>query len=175
MEQELSAWSSQMAAFHIPRWCELPDMDLYMDQVIGQLDKYLAPMQSCSDEHFVTASMINNYVKQQLLPAPVKKRYSRVHMAHLVVICLLKQVLSIPEVKMLLCTCLTSRPESELPVGYDMFCAAQECSFGRVAKMAAQQESAVHSRADLAVDAAALACAGKALAQKLIPAAQEQP
>lgn len=163
-----------MTAFHIPRWHELPDMELYMDQVISQLEKYLAPVQGVGGGHFVTSSMINNYVKQQLLPAPVKKRYSRVHMAHLVVICLLKQVLSIPEVKLLLQACLSNRSEGEMPAAYDTFCTAQERSLGDVADMAAQQQTAAPNAALLALEAAVLACAGKALAQKLLTVAPHE-
>lgn len=168
MQNELSVWSGQMAVFHIPRWHELPDMELYMDQVISQLEKYLTTVQGVGCEHFVTPSMINNYVKQQLLPAPVKKRYSRVHMAHLVVICLLKQVLSIPEVKTLLQACLSNRSEGEIPAAYDTFCTAQEHSLRDVAKMAEHETAADENAARLALEAAVLACAGKALAQKLI-------
>ncbi|MEG2436073.1 MAG: DUF1836 domain-containing protein, partial [Ruthenibacterium sp.] len=74
MNQNIAVWEKQLAEYHLPRWNELPDMDLYMDQVIGQLDKYLAVLSTPDTEHFITASMINNYVKLRLVPAPVKKR-----------------------------------------------------------------------------------------------------
>ncbi len=168
MEQILKEWDAQMNNFHLPRWIELPDMELYMDQVISQLDKYLAPMQSDNSEHFVTASMVNNYVKQQLLPAPVKKRYSRLHMAHLVLICILKQVLTIPEVKILLNDNLTSKEnETDVACAYDAFCASQESAFIKVAQIQ-NSLSCDSGSCDLALDATVLACAGKTLAQKLI-------
>ncbi|MBE6654085.1 MAG: DUF1836 domain-containing protein [Ruminococcaceae bacterium] len=80
--------------FHMPRWKDLPEIDLYMDQVISVTDKYLSVM-AVSDDPVLTPSMINNYVKNRILPPPVKKKYSREHLAKLLVICILKPVMEI--------------------------------------------------------------------------------
>ena len=102
INNSVAAWSAGLAAQRLPRWDELPDIDLYLDQVLTLLDKYLGPFLPENGGHALTASMINNYVKLRIVPAPVKKRYGRVQLAYLLVIGLLKQVLPIPDVKALL-------------------------------------------------------------------------
>ncbi len=85
---------SAFGAFHMPHWKELPEIDLYMDQVVSLTDKYLGAL-SAADEPVLTPSMINNYVKNQIIPPPVKKKYSREHIAKLLVICILKPIMEI--------------------------------------------------------------------------------
>lgn len=156
MSDTYDIWMKKIEQCHIPRWDELPDIDLYMDQVISQLDKYLDAVNS--DEHILTASMVNNYVKQQLLPAPVKKRYSRVHMAYLIAICLLKQSLSMPEIKALLDAHI--KPET-LEAEYNSLCAMQEDAL-------VQAVRGGEDASRLAVKAALLSGANKVFAQQLI-------
>ena len=64
-----------------------------MDQLVSLSNKYIGPYQS--EEEAITPSMINNYVKMLALPAPNKKRYSREHLARLIIICLMKRQLPI--------------------------------------------------------------------------------
>ena len=79
--------------FHMPRWEELPEIDLYLDQVVTFIDKYLLYyLNTESDEkdekkekNVLTKTMINNYVKQKIIEAPVKKKYNRNNMAYLFV------------------------------------------------------------------------------------------
>ena len=84
---------------HLPRWNELPEIDLYLDQVVNYLEKYLGILSSNDDDKIITKTMINNYVKQGIMPAPEKKKYGKTHIAYLMVICILKQVYSISEAK----------------------------------------------------------------------------
>lgn len=100
--ERLVQWREGLEQFNLPDWDSLPQLDLYMDQVILLLTRYLTPMERSSEEKFVTASIINNYVRMRVIPPPVKKRYSRVHLAYLVVICTLKQSLSISCIQRLL-------------------------------------------------------------------------
>lgn len=93
--QRLSEWLDKLSRFDLPDWESLPQLDLYMDQVILLLTRYLAPLERYGEEKAITASIINNYVRMKVMPPPVKKRYSRVHLAYLVIICTLKQSLSI--------------------------------------------------------------------------------
>lgn len=86
----------------IPYWEELPEIDLYMDQVIVLMDKYLSFHKTDENSIIITHSMINNYVKLGIMPAPVKKKYSREHIAYLIMICTLKQCLPISEIKHLI-------------------------------------------------------------------------
>ncbi|MBR3696821.1 MAG: DUF1836 domain-containing protein [Clostridia bacterium] len=83
----------------IPLWSELPELDLYMDQIIVLMEKYLC----CStEEKLITPSMINNYVKLGIVPPPIKKKYSKIHIAYLIIICSLKQVMPIADIKILI-------------------------------------------------------------------------
>lgn len=91
----LQDWLHGMESFDLPEWDTLPHLDLYMDQVIILLKQYLAPLHRGEEEKAITASIINNYVRMKVMPAPIKKKYSRVHLACLIMICTLKRSLSI--------------------------------------------------------------------------------
>ena len=93
--QRLSAWITDMETFSLPSWNNLPDLGLYMDQVLLLMGQYLEPLVKNQDEKAITASIINNYVRMKIMPAPVKKKYDRKHLACLVMILVLKQSLSI--------------------------------------------------------------------------------
>lgn len=93
--QRLTEWLDKLEKFDLPDWESLPQLDLYMDQVILLLTRYLSPLDMSGEEKAITASIINNYVRMKVMPPPVKKRYSRKHLAYLVIICTLKQSLSI--------------------------------------------------------------------------------
>ncbi len=82
----------------LPTWEQIPDIELYMDQVLVLLNKY-----TCQNNNEpITASMLNNYVKQKLLDSPNKKKYSRHHVSVFYMICILKRVLTITQIKTLL-------------------------------------------------------------------------
>lgn len=83
----------------LPRWDDLPNFDLYLDQVIELLDEYLAIFNVENDKHILTKSMVHNYVKLKMVPKPVKKKYNRKHLAYLIAITILKKVVTISEIK----------------------------------------------------------------------------
>ncbi|MBQ8994483.1 MAG: DUF1836 domain-containing protein [Oscillospiraceae bacterium] len=91
----------KFSASSLPQWNEIPDLDLYMDQVLSLLTRYLGTF-SGSDDKGITSSMINNYVKQGVMPAPQKKRYTRVHLVYLIMIYILKSALTMVQIKSLL-------------------------------------------------------------------------
>ncbi len=91
-----------MRGVNMATWEELPDIPLYMDQVITYLERQLDSFQQVQSEALVTPSMINNYVKSKLLPKPEKKKYGKEHLARLLIVCTLKQVLPIQQIKELL-------------------------------------------------------------------------
>ena len=93
-KQEFLNICGEVYAFHIPRWHELPEFDLYMDQVIALAEKYLSVL-SPDNKELITPSMINNYVKSGVLPPPKNKKYNRTHLALLMIICSTKSVLEI--------------------------------------------------------------------------------
>lgn len=98
ISQKLVKWKNYINNYSLPKWDELPTIELYIDQVIALLTQYLDFLVTESDDKegkVLTTSAINNYVRMKIMPAPNKKKYSRVHMAYLIVICSLKNSLSI--------------------------------------------------------------------------------
>ena len=120
--------AAPLAARKLPRWEELPDLDLYMDQVLSLIHRYLGREES-PDGKVLTSSMVNNYVKMRLMPAPEKKKYSRVHLAYLIAICVLKTSLPMAAVRDLLQQAVAEREESVL---YNEFCDLYEDTGRRV-------------------------------------------
>lgn len=85
----------------LPRYNQLPNVTLYRDQVIEYVALWMEPLSICVEQPVITPSMINNYVKVGLVPAPVKKQYGREQIARLIAICIFKQVLPIAAVQAL--------------------------------------------------------------------------
>ncbi len=88
--------------FKLPRYNELPTIDLYLDQVIALIESTLKDLKLLNDEPFLTASMVNNYVKKGIVPVTYKKKYSKEHIASIFMVCMYKQVFSMDEIKKLL-------------------------------------------------------------------------
>ncbi len=80
-------------------WEYLPDLDLYLDQVVTYLSR--EQVQGCPEAE-LTPSMVNNYVKEGLLPRAKGKKYNREHLVYLRMINALKQVYNVKEIKELL-------------------------------------------------------------------------
>lgn len=81
---------------------EVPNIDLYMDQVTKFMDEYLESSKRYSDDKLLTKTMINNYTKNHLIPSPNKKKYSKDHMYTLLFIYYLKNILSISDTEAIL-------------------------------------------------------------------------
>ena len=103
VKEELEKWLAEIIEFKHPELSNLPDIDLYMDQVITYLDRILKPYAN-DDSKVMTSSMINNYVKAKLIPAPNGKKYSRNHISYMLIIAALKQILSISDIEKLFYT-----------------------------------------------------------------------
>ncbi|MEG1524630.1 MAG: DUF1836 domain-containing protein [Clostridia bacterium] len=115
---KLLRWEQFLTEFNLPTWDELPQIGLYMDQVIILLNEYLSYfVYEGNDEKLITATMVNNYVKIKLLPAPIKKKYGRAHLACLIMICTFKQTLSMAVVKKM----LPNGDEEAIKRDYDQF------------------------------------------------------
>lgn len=90
-----------------------------MEQVVTFLKNCLSYMETSSEaESIITASAINNYVRKKIMPQPVKKRYYRTHIAYLIILCALKQSLSIAEIQSMI---PAEAGEEELKVFYTEF------------------------------------------------------
>ena len=111
--------------FHMPRWTELPNIDLYLDQVVNLINSTLSPYIFLNNDEkkeniqVLTKTMINNYVKNNLIEAPEKKLYSKIQLAKLFVICILKQVYSMQDIKTLISIALENTSAEEK---YNSFC-----------------------------------------------------
>lgn len=77
----------------------LPDIELYMDQVTTFMDSQLASTKRHEDDKILTKTMINNYAKNDLLPPPNKKKYSKEHVLALLFIYYFKNILSISDIQ----------------------------------------------------------------------------
>lgn len=100
--QNTTDWAEQAGRLPLPEWDSLPGIPLYMDQVVLYLTDQLAAFQREGGTPLLTSSMINNYVKSGAVPRPEKKKYDRRHLGALAVLCMLKQVLSLQDIKTLL-------------------------------------------------------------------------
>lgn len=98
--EKLQSLFDQLLKYKVPDYENFPEIDLYMDQVLTYIDKY---MPSYLDQNSrLTASMINNYVKDKVIDAPVSKKYDKQSIASLIIIATLKRVLPINDIKVIL-------------------------------------------------------------------------
>lgn len=111
----------QVLTYRCPRYDDLPDILLYRDQVIDATRQWTAPL--LGQDGVITPAMVNNYVKLGLVDAPEKKRYGRRQLAQLYSISLLKQVLSISEMRSLF---ELQDQTYDLKQAYDFFCTELE-------------------------------------------------
>ncbi|MBP1925995.1 hypothetical protein J2Z76_001859 [Sedimentibacter acidaminivorans] len=95
---ELYEYSKKMSEAKLIKWCCLPKSPIYCDNLLQIVKDELSFMQ-IGDEKLITKSMVNNYVKWGMMPKPLKKKYERLHIAHVIVITILKQILPISEIK----------------------------------------------------------------------------
>ena len=116
---KLRRWEKFLAAYRLPEWDAIPDFGLYMEQVVQLLKQYLDYLPpELKQAEPITAAAINNYVRTKLLPEPRKKRYYRIHIAYLVMICTLKQSLRLSMLQTLLPGDLA---EADVKKAYDAF------------------------------------------------------
>lgn len=118
---KLRRWERYLLRFRLPGWEEIPNMGLYMEQVVDLLKEYLDYMPpELKEEQVVTGAAINNYVRRKLLPSPRRKRYYRVHIAYLIMICTLKQSLNMSMIQALL---PDGEDEAEIRTAYESYAA----------------------------------------------------
>lgn len=91
---ELQELKRRMKEERPVEWDSFPDLGLYMDQVLSYMPRQLIHL---GETDTLTSAMVNNYIKEGLLPRADGKKYSRTHLAYLTAICALKQVISVKE------------------------------------------------------------------------------
>lgn len=109
--------------FRVPRWQEIPDVDLYLDQIISLIDGSIGQYVNEDGKMGLTKTMVNNYVKQKIIAAPEKKKYNKVAVASLFVITILKPVFSINEIAELIKLAIKA---NDAAISYNRFCEAIE-------------------------------------------------
>ncbi len=131
-EETFNLWNKRIAEYKLPQWDHLPLIELYMDQVTTLINDYLKIYSDAfGDQKGITQSMINNYVKLKIIPAPVKKKYSRTHLAYLIIVCILKQTLNISTIQSIIPMDLS---ENEVKEIYNSFVKNQHKSYSYVSE-----------------------------------------
>lgn len=126
----LNSILASIARIDYVKSADIPNIDLYMDQVTTFMDKALCSSKRYSEDKILTKTMINNYAKNDLLPPPVKKKYSKEHLMVLTFIYYFKSILSISDIETLLSP-ITEKyfhTDSELNMAriYDEVCAFEK-------------------------------------------------
>ena len=112
---DLQRESISFENYQIPRYKELPDVGLLLDQTVRLINGYLEPLGSIR----LTNSMVSNYVKQKIIARPVRKMYYREQIADLIYIALAKSVLSLEDAARFL---TMQRNRYSPAAAYDYFC-----------------------------------------------------
>lgn len=120
-EQIRDALTGSMRGFRLPRYHEIPDVGLYLEQTTKYVNQCIRPL----GFEALTGSMIRNYVKQGLITNPVRKQYSANQIAHLIALALLKQTTELEHINGLF-TLLNRKEEYTDQVAYDYFCEEME-------------------------------------------------
>jgi len=114
-EQIREMLKESIRGFKLPRAEEIPDVGLYLDQTTKFISDRLKPLGNIT----ITNSMVSNYVKQKLVPNPIKKRYDRDRIGYLMFIALAKTVLSLEDIQLI----LSIQQESyDKEIAYNYFC-----------------------------------------------------
>lgn len=122
-----------LEGFKLPRYGELPDVGLYLDQVVQYVNSTTAMLELPP----LTGSMVSNYVKQGLVDKPIRKRYSEDQLAYLIFISVAKNVLSIDNLRLFISM---QKRTYESFVAYDYFCDQLELALDYVLGLSEQLE-----------------------------------
>ena len=174
---KLRRWEKYLLNYRLPAWEEIHDIGLYMDQVVTLLRQYLDYLPpELKEEQVITPAAINNYVRKKIMPEPVKKKYYRSHIAYLIMICTLKQCMSISTLQTMIPMGLS---DAELERTYTAFASRHRASalffIEQVREVAAgildhteQTEISTADTVDLITTSAVVSGFSRLLAEKLL-------
>ena len=117
----IDALRLSMQDFSLPRFDQIPDIGLYLEQVT----KYISEYAEALGQAPLTGSMVSNYVKKGIIPSPFKKQYNRDQIAHLMFITLAKSILSLDDLQKFI---LLQQQTYEVSIAYDYFCQELEAA-----------------------------------------------
>ena len=127
MEKDMkSLFAEKIADFRLPRYRELPDMGLYLEQVTKYINGFIIPLGYAE----ITTSMVSNYVKKGVIASPVKKQYYAEQIAYLFFISIAKSILSMENIAQLFAM---QKKVYTAEVAYNYFCAEFESMLRYVA------------------------------------------
>lgn len=169
-QQPLTQWIEAVRAYTPAEWERLPDIELYMDQVLTLMDKQLSLM-SEDGNRLLTSSMINNYVKGGVVPRPNQKKYGREHLAQLYMVCMLKSVLPLPQIDEMLKGLTAAFPEEEL---YPAFSQAQVASLQETVERIEKTADTDAERYQLAMELALEANARRIAAVRILGSLKQE-
>ena len=112
-ENKRSHLAESVRSFHIPRLGEIPDVGLYLEQVTRYVNRSIA---GCGLSP-ITSSMVSNYVKQKIIPAPEKKAYGAESIAYLIFVSCIKNVAAMDDIRTLIAI---QRATYDLPTAYHL-------------------------------------------------------
>ena len=102
MSGDIRCALAPIRGFRPVEWKQIPDLGLYMDQVVTFITRVYEPLYGEDIHSYLSSSMINNYVKSKLIPRPTGKKYSREQIALLTMIVALKQTSSMEDIRRML-------------------------------------------------------------------------
>lgn len=161
-EKRVLEWARKGECLTAPSWEELPGIPLYMDQVIFYLKDSLRFFERDGETSLLTSSMINNYVKNDVLPHPEKKKYGKEHLGGLMAVCMLKQVLSMQDITALL------NGQELGPEFYELFREAHTAAVQKTCRSLAESCETGRSLREEALRLAVEANAKRAAAERIL-------
>ena len=149
-------------------WGDLPDIDLYMDQLISYMPRQLIRF---DDRNALTSAMVNNYIKDGLVPRAKGKRYGPIHLGYLTAVVALKQVLSVRDIGALMSA--GRALEKTPPEQYGYFCRALDHALTDTAQ-SIDPEAGQSDLARMALDFAVRSYANQLACQRILDILQPQ-
>ena len=165
MEKEKLGVYGDLSRYRPVPWEQIPDLGLYMDQIITFITRAYEPLYGETTKSYLSAPMINNYVKNKLIPRPTGKKYGRMQIAMLIMIVSLKRVCTMEEIREM----FPRDSESDIRTLYEQFCRRQEISIRQMLAMESELSPAV----DCAIFASSYRAGCEALLQAAIDAKKQ--
>lgn len=174
---KLRRWEKFLQNYRLPAWRDIPDFGLYMEQVIAIVKQYLDYLPpELKEDQIITAAAINNYVRKHVMPEPVKKKYYRLHIAYLLIICSLKKSLNISAIHQIIPADMKEEELEKVYTSYvdrlswagHFFIQQMRLEAGVILDHQDVPQNAARDTYDLIMDAAIYSGFAKLLAEKLI-------
>lgn len=115
MDETREKLKLQMKKFHLPRYHEIPDVGLFLEQTVRLINTYFEDLEGFE----LTNSMVSNYVKHKIIMPPIKKQYQREQIAYLVFMAVAKSILSLEDIRKYISV---QKEHYTIDIAYDYFC-----------------------------------------------------